>query len=230
MGFKIFVSYKYADDSVENLDNNKDTTVRNYVDKLEEILSCDNHIYKGEQDGEDLSNLAEETLWERLRDRIYDSSITLILVSPNMKELGKRERDQWIPWEISYSLKETARVNQSKQPITSKTNAMIAIALPSASESYDYVISEKDCCKSGCLLYKTNKLFDIHRENMFNYKSENPSICQTGSMIWTGNMPHYIPLVKWQDFISNTSVYLENAKEIRDNIEEYIIKKELGEN
>lgn len=28
-----------------------------------------------------------------------------------MKECGKKDKEQWIPWEISYSLKEPSRKN-----------------------------------------------------------------------------------------------------------------------
>ena len=66
MGHKIFVSYKFADDDVYNITNSMEgSTVRDYVDKIEETLKSDesDHIYKGESDGEDLSYLSDDTIW-----------------------------------------------------------------------------------------------------------------------------------------------------------------------
>lgn len=82
MGHKIFVSYKYADDQVKNLDGQSNSTARDYVDKLEEYFGSSSHIYKGEKDGEDLSQLEEDTIWSKLRDRIFDSTMTIIFISP----------------------------------------------------------------------------------------------------------------------------------------------------
>lgn len=135
MGRKIFVSYKFADDQVEDLPLSGNSTVRDYVTEFENLLDSSDHIYKGESDGEDLSDLSEETIWQKLRDRIYDSSITIIFISPGMKESGKKDKDQWIPWEVSYSLKETSRKNKNGDAVTSKTNAMIAVVLPDISRT-----------------------------------------------------------------------------------------------
>lgn len=44
MGRKIFVSYKYADDDVENLKRNENSTVRDYVTKFEEKLENSDNI------------------------------------------------------------------------------------------------------------------------------------------------------------------------------------------
>ncbi|MGZ4009907.1 MAG: TIR domain-containing protein [Flavisolibacter sp.] len=114
MGRKVFVSYKYSDNQVMDLDiyeqslwgNFKvQTTVRHYVNKLSEILENDDHIYKGENDGESLANFSDDHIASKLRDKIFDSTITIVFVSKGMKNPWLPEKDQWMPWEISYSLK-----------------------------------------------------------------------------------------------------------------------------
>ena len=106
MGHKIFVSYKFADDQVKDLAGQQNSTVRDYVDELENYFDSSSHIYKGESSGEDLSDLAEETIWSKLRDRIFDSTMTIVFISPGMKVSGAKEKDQWIPWEVSFSLRQ----------------------------------------------------------------------------------------------------------------------------
>lgn len=226
MGKKIFVSYKFADSRVKNLSFYENSTARDYVTKFEEIVDSSDDIYKGESDGEDLSKLSEETIWKKLKDRIYDSSITLVFISPGMKESGKTEKNQWIPWEISYSLKEVSRKNKNGDAVTSRSNAMVAVVLPDENGSYSYYLESRNCCENGCTTHHTDKLFTILRKNKFNLKDANKKVCDTGSTIWYGECS-YIKAVKWSDFISNYSTYMESACKRQDNIDDYEICKEV---
>lgn len=224
-GKKIFVSYKYADDCVKNLGNNR-STVRDYVDKFENRVDSSTNIYKGESDNEDLSGLTDDVIWEKLRDRIYDSSVTIVFISPNMKEEDKSDKSQWIPWEVSYSLKETSRKDKNGTSVTSKTNAMLAVILPDENDDYSYYLEENDCCLSYCVTHKTGKLFQILRDNKFNLKQPRQSHCDNGDVVWQGDCS-YIEAVKWCDFIADYNKYIDRALKRQNNIDDYDITKTI---
>ena len=151
MGRKVFVSYKYNDSNVQNLPGvGLLTKVRDYVDYIErKIIGNSRDIYKGEESNEDLSGYSEAYIWNHLKDKIFDSSLTIVLISPNMKEPNRWQRSQWIPWEISYSLRDVPRRNQ-----TSHNNAVLAVILPNSFGNYSY--------------YNKNNLFPILRDNINN--------------------------------------------------------------
>lgn len=225
MGRKIFVSYKYSDVKVKNLIYGADSTVRDYVTKFEKIVDASDDIFKGESDDEDISMLDEDTIWGKLRDRIFDSTITVIFVSPGMRETNKSDRDQWIPWEISYSLKESSRKNKNGDAVTSKTNALLAVILPDQSGSYKYYFENKECCESGCTKYYRNNLFDIMKDNMFNLKTPTKKVCKNGDNIWSGE-PSYIVSVRWDEFYSDYTKHINRALEIQGKADDYELRKE----
>lgn len=217
---KIFVSYKYRDNNVYPLGNGYKSTARGYVDYTINVLSNEYHIYKGERSDEDLSDLSEETIEDRLHDRIWDSSVMIVLISPQMRNLYRSEKQQWIPREISYSLRRVTRNGRTSQP-----NAMIAVVLPNQLESYDYAIERKNCM-GGCIcnLWKTNTFFPILRKNMFNIKRINEHLkdCDKSDAVYTGEVS-YIMLVRWHDFIHNTRMYIDQAIKRMENIDDYNI-------
>ena len=144
-----------------------------------------------------------------------------------LKERNKKDRDQWIPWEISYSLKETSRKNKKGEAITSHTNAMLAVILPDTTGSYDWYLEAKNCCISHCTFHRTDKVFNIIRRNKFNrIKNGNNHICDNNEKIWTGTCS-YIEAVKWDDFITDYHKYVDMAVDRQDNINEYDIYKEI---
>lgn len=222
MGHKIFVSYKYADDQVANLSGQKNSTVRNYVDELENYFDSSSHIFKGESSGEDLSQLEEETIWSKLRDRIFDSTMTIVFISPGMKVWDVKEKDQWIPWEVSFSLRTTKRKKQNGDIYTSNPNAMLAVVLPDKNGSYSYFLEAKSCCTSGCTMHHTYNTFNIIRENMFNRKSADTETCDTGFNIWHGDCS-YIKSIKWCDFIAGIETHINAAYARQGNISNYEI-------
>lgn len=223
MGRKIFISYKYADSKVRRLSQTPwgyQTTVRDYVDLLQKLIEDTDHINKGEDDGEDMSSLADATIGSKLGDKIFDSSVTIVFISKGMKEYGVPEREQWIPWEISYSLKE-----QSRDYGRSKTNAILAVVLPDENGSYDYFITNNLCCR----MLHTDFLFDILKKNMFNEKIPNTYKCPTCGEIHYRGESSYIKSVKWDDFYNKQAFNkcIDDVIEIKNRINDYTITKNL---
>ena len=166
-------------------------------------------------------------MWEKLKDRIYDSSVTIVFISPGMKEADKKDRDQWIPWEISYSLKETSRKNKNGDAITSHSNAILAVVLPDIDGSYSYYLETQNCCDTSCTTHHTNKLFSIIKQNKFNkIKNASTHICNDERTIWSGTCS-YIEAVKWSDFIANYNKYVDFAIDRQNHIDEYKLCKEV---
>lgn len=220
MGRKIFISYKYADKAVCPLPSNYyfATTARDYVDIIQNELAKEDHINLGEKDGEDLSNFKDSTIESKLRDKIFSSSITIVLISKNMKDFFIPEDDQWIPWEISYSLQEKTREDR-----TSRTNAVLGVVIPDQNNSYSYFINNHNCCNSGCRILLTSSLFKILRLNMFNQKKKT-SISSQCPNVYVGNSS-YISVVQWNDFKSKVNEYIKIACDINEHIEDYDITK-----
>jgi hypothetical protein len=226
MGRKIFISYKYGDSDVYPIGQTggwfNQTTARNYVDRLESLLDANDHIYKGENDNESLAGFKDETIESKLRAKIFDTTVTLLLISKNMKDPSMSEDEQWIPWELSYSLKEMKKGNK-----TSKTNALLAVVLPDTSGSYEHFV--RSICQAGCLNWGSDSTFSIISKNMFNRKKPKTTICAnyhaTGGPLHTGNDHSYIYPVKWSDFISCINGYIDLAVQINTQIDDYEITK-----
>ena len=63
-----------------------------------------------------MSDYKRETIKANLSDMMYDTSVTIVILSPNMRE------SEWIGWEISYCLKKITRKDR-----TSQRNGVVAV-------------------------------------------------------------------------------------------------------
>ena len=210
MAKKIFISYKHSDNSVyplplSNTWSLQPATARDYVNIIESHFeNTGDHIYKGERGNESLAEFQRDTIRGRLADKIYDSTVTIVLISPNMKEWVSLEKDQWIPWEISYSLRE-----KSRNGIPSKPNAILAVILPDRYGSYEYAKN-------------SNFGFEIINKNRNNLEHRYPV-----RMFRSSCSESYILMPTWQQFTGNYNDWIEDALEIRQNIDKYAISKSV---
>lgn len=198
---KTFISYKYSE-------------AQGLRDRIIESLGADATYYQGETaDSPDLTGTTVENIKNNLRDMMHDTSVTIVVVSPSLKD------SKWVDWEIEYSLKEITR-----QDKTSRTNGVVGVVMKQ-NGGYDWLIShtEKD---DGCSVrtIDTNKLYGIINENRFNLKGEDVFSCphcKTYDQL-TGS---YIALIEEDKFISDPDTYIENAYDKSTNISDYEITK-----
>ncbi len=232
MGRKIFVSYKYKDEQVAKLQdafyeevnnvmqwNYRNTRARDYVDKLQEKIGRDN-INLGEKDGESLADFSDNQIETSLKQRIRQCSVTIVLISKGMKESTKKENAQWIPWEISYSLRVVPTGGNTKQ-----RNAVLGVVLPDETANYNWYYTSNPNCNS--ITHHSGQLFKILKDNMFNILEKEFREC-SGTKIHTTDEPSFIKTVKWSDFMGlNYNNYIEKAIAIKDDEVSYDVHVNL---
>ena len=192
MSRKTFISYKYSE-------------CCDLRDKIINALGDDSQYYQGEtSDSPDLTDLKTETIKKKLRDMMYDTSVTIVILSPNMNE------SKWIDWEIEYSL-----CRHTRKGRTSQTNGVVAV-IKKINGNYSWFKSNgTNCHGSVTVSYDMNKIFDIISKNHFN---SNPKIwhcskCETYD--WLDGS--YIAFVEEDEFLSDPNKYIENAYKKSEN-------------
>ncbi|WP_028857220.1 TIR domain-containing protein [Psychrilyobacter atlanticus] len=201
MARKTFISYKY---------NEAQELRDNIIEKLGE----DARYYKGETSSSpDLTDKSTETIKEYLKDMIYDTSVLVVIISPNIKE------SSWIDWEIAYALKEIKRGDQ-----TSKINGIVGI-VQKVDGDYSW-IANTGTKTDGCsyISYDNGKLYPIINKNMYN--SEPPIYHCENCEIWCGDKGSYISFVKEDHFLEDPNMYIERAYEKINEKGNYDISKE----
>lgn len=192
MAHKTFISYKY--DEAQGL-----------RDDIINALGDDATYYKGEtSDSPDLTDTSTENIKRVLRDMMYDTSVTIVIISPRMKE------SKWIDWEIEYCLKNITRKDR-----TSHTNGVVGVIMK-CNGGYDWFINHfRNIHGYPAINYKNEYLYPIIYNNHFNSVPAqwHCSICKTYD--WLNGS--YIEYIEEDDFLKNPQLYIDNAYNKSDN-------------
>lgn len=182
MAHKTFITYKYSD-VVEGRENN------NLRDRIINKLGDAAQYYKGENGySKDLSSYTAQYIKSYLKDKIYDTSVTIVILSPNMKQ------SDWMEWEIQYALR-----NQPRHDRTSRPNGIVAVV--QKRNSYGFTSDGYSWFKDWRGEWDLSRTFDIIKDNRNNKKFNAPYYLSN----------NYIDIVTEDAFLRNPDKYIEDA-------------------
>ena len=192
MAHKTFISYKYSEA----------TGLR---DRIIEAMGEDAVYYQGEtSDSPDMSDESNQKIQKYLKDCMYPTSVTIVIISPHMKE------SHWIDWEISYCLKKITREGR-----TSHRNGLVGVIMK-VNNSYNW-FKYQQTNADGCSVsnYHTEKVYDLINDNRFNQEPPVYSCdkCKCVNAL-TGS---YIAFVEEDEFLANIDKYINNAYDKSEN-------------
>ena len=199
MSRKVFLSFRYSDGHLY-----KEELVKKF-NNSDDIINCSEEVNR--------SNMSEETIKKYLYDKLRNTSVTIVLLTPkainHQKDYFGNIND-WIYDEVRYSLED--RENN-------RCNGLIAVYTPEV---------EKIIIDRQTDTIVINDFDNIVRKNMFNIKS-NYKHCSTPNR-YDSDLDHYCSLVSWNNFVSNPNYYIDKAIYKRENKEQYDLKVRIQNN
>lgn len=202
MAHKTFISYKFSD-------------AEDVRDRIIKSLGDDATYYKGE-DGysSDLSSYKADTIKEYLKNMIYDTSVTILVISPEMLE------SDWIPWEIQYSLEVVKRGD-----LYSRTNGVVGV-IKKVFDDCSWIVSTNAHADGHTTTsFDSNKLPSIVNENMFNQDPVEYACEQCHSVDRLNGS--YIALVEEDEFLNDPNRFIDNAFDKSQHLGYYDIHKRV---
>ena len=201
MARKTFISYKYSE-------------AQDLRDDILTALGEDASYYQGETaDSPDLTDTSAENIKENLKDMMYNTSVTVVIVSPNLKS------SKWIDWEIEYCLKEISREGR-----TSLTNGIVCV-IQKVNGNYSWFKStnkQTDGCVSSS--YSKVLVYELINKNRFN---QEPKVFSCNSCKTVAEATaSYISYVDEETFLKDPEMYIENAYMKSEKSDDYILTKQ----
>lgn len=186
MAHKTFISYKYSE-------------AQKLRDNIIKALGHDAYYYQGEtSESPDLTDTSTENIKNNLRDMMYNTSVTIVILSPNIK------KSKWIDWEIEYCLS-----NYSRKGRTSRTNGIVAVIMK-VNGGYDWLTNHLVNCHGWNVVnYKNELLYPIIHKNHFNSNPPQWHCSECKTYDWLNGS--YVEYVEEDTFLLNPQKYIDNA-------------------
>jgi len=206
MARNVFISFRFNDGAV-------------YKDELIKLFESSSEVINYSENV-DRSNMADETIKKYLYDKLRNTSVTIVLITPNAISHNKNwlgQYDDWMYDEIRYSLED--RENN-------RSNGLIAVYTTEAKNS---IITKKThkcgICNKESEITSISDCDNLFRKNMMNVKQAYKTNKCNG--VFDSDKDSYCSLVSWEDFKNNFSKYIEIAVEKREEINKYNLVKRL---
>ena len=205
MANRVFISFRFSDGSW-------------YKDKLVERFDESNEVINFSEN-EDRTNLSEKSIRNYLYGKLKNTSVTIVLLTPEAIEHKKDSYgryDDWMHDEIRYSLENRDNNNP---------NGLIAVYTVEAKQ---LLMNRTTCggCEKACTLSSIIDFDNLVRPNMMNVKPEYKKNKCEG--VYDSNWDLYCSLVSWEEFLDNYAVYIQIADQKRKKINKYKLKKNLN--
>ena len=202
MATKVFISFRFSDG-------------KEIKDELVDLFDESTEVINRSEDV-DRSQMSEDTIQEYLYEKLKDTSVTIVLLTPEAVSYRKNwigNYDDWLYDELRYSL-EDRKNNRTNGVVAVYTDDSKDMILESSSHYCSHCQETKSC--------RTLKFFDnLARKNMLNIKqSYKKNLCND---LYDDSHDSYISLVSLEEFKQDHTKYIDNAKDKRDRLHEFNI-------
>jgi len=198
MATNVFISFRFSDGI-------------SYKEKLDGLF--DNTVaVNNYSENENRSNQTEETIKRYLYSKLKETSVTIVILTPNAinyERNGSNQIDDWLYDELRYSLEDRE---------DNRTNGVIALY---TKEAKPFLMTEYNCsrCLTNCLVKGVSDFENLVRKNMVNIKDSYKVHKCTN--IYDDLKDSYVALVSFEEFVGNYKKYIDNALEKRERLIEF---------
>ena len=206
MARRVFVSFRFSDG------NRYKNEICDIFDSSTEVINC--------SEDEDRSMMTEETIQKYLYNKLRDTSVTIVLLTPNALNHHRNccgDIDDWMYDEVRYSLEN--RENN-------RTNGLVAVYTPEARDLFlSKSIHHCPVCNETKEVRSVATFNNLVRLNMLNIKDafkKNP--CNN---LYDDEWDSYCSLVSWDEFKRDYAKFIDNAAQKREILERYEICKRM---